>query len=126
VSEQLYRLSSSCRQVRPFSQRAGVKCRGCSRPLQRALVDFAADVSFDRATEKLLEHYGVALSSSTIRVLTQEHGERMLEQQQPQRLTHLGPEVGCEHLLTEMDGSMVPLVESSQKSCDKRKNKSLL
>src|SRR5688572_32817495 len=74
VREQLYRLSSSRRQLRPFSQRAGVHARACSRPLQRALVDFAADVSFQRAGEKLREHYGVELSSSTIRDLTQGHG----------------------------------------------------
>src|ERR1051325_2143636 len=82
VEEQRYRLSASRRQIRPFSQRAGVACRACSPPLQRALVDFAADVSFDRATEKLLEHYGVELSTSTIRRLTQRHGARLLDQQQ--------------------------------------------
>lgn len=125
MSEQLYRLSCSRRQIRPFSQRAGVKCRSCSRPLQRALIDFAADVSFARATEKLVEHYGVELSASTIRQLTHQHGGRMLEQQQ-QLLSELGPEVGCEQLLTETDGSMVPLVVSAEKSSDKRKNKSLL
>jgi hypothetical protein len=93
--------------------------------LQRALVDFASDVSFNRATEKLLEHYGVELSASTIREITQQHGGRMLEQQQ-QLFTELGPEAGFEQLLTQTDGSMVPLVESSQKSADKRKNKSLV
>jgi hypothetical protein len=124
VSEQLYRLTSSRRQLRPFSQRAGVQCRGCSRPLQRAFVDFAADISFARATEKLREHYGVELSTSTIRVISQAHGERLLEQQQ-HLLSELGPEAGCEKLLTETDGSMVPLVENSAKTCDKRKNKRL-
>jgi hypothetical protein len=93
--------------------------------LQRALVDFASDVSFNRATEKLLEHYGIELSASTIREITQQHGGRMLEQQQ-QLFTELGPEAGFEQLLTQTDGSMVPLVESSQKSADKRKNKSLV
>jgi len=101
------------------------QCRGCSRPLQRALADFAADVSFHRATEKLLEHYGVELSASTIREITQRHGKRMLEQQQ-QLITELGPEAGFAQLLTETDGSMVPLVESAQKSTDKRKNKNLV
>jgi hypothetical protein len=125
VNEQLYRLASSRRQIRPFSQRAGVSCRACSRPLQRAVVDFAADVSFQRVTQKLSEHYGVELSASTIRELTHDHGGRMLEQQQ-HLLTELGPEAGCQHLLTEIDGSMVPLVESAEKSRDKRKNKSLL
>lgn len=93
--------------------------------MQRALVDFASDVSFNRATEKLLEHYGIELSASTIREITQQHGGRMLEQQQ-QLFTELGPEAGFEQLLTQTDGSMVPLVESSQKSADKRKNKSLV
>jgi hypothetical protein len=93
--------------------------------LQRALVDFAADVSFNRATEKLLEHYGVELSGSTIREIAQRHGGRLLEQQQ-QLITQLGPEAGLEQLITQTDGSMVPLVEISQKSTDKRKNKSLL
>jgi hypothetical protein len=118
-------MSESHRQVRPFSKRAGVKCRGCSRPLQRALVDFAADVSFTRATEKLVEHYGVELSASTVREITQQHGAHLLEQQQ-QLITQLGPEAGLEQLVTQTDGSMVPLVENSQKSTDKRKNKSLL
>jgi hypothetical protein len=117
-------MSSSRRQIRPFSQRAGVTCRACSRPLQRALVDFASDASFDRSGEKLLEHYGVALSISTIRRITQRHGGRLLTQQQ-QRLTQLGPEAGLPQLLTETDGSMVPLVESSEKAIDRRKGKRL-
>ncbi|HKG23681.1 MAG TPA: ISKra4 family transposase [Blastocatellia bacterium] len=125
VTEQLYRLSHSRRQLRPFSNRAGVKCRGCSRPLQRALVDFASDVSFNRATEKLVEHYGVELSSSTVRQITQHHGASLLEQQQ-QLVDHLGPEAGLEQLMTQTDGSMVPLVENSLEASDKRKNKSLL
>lgn len=93
--------------------------------MQRALVDFASDLSFNRATEKLVEHYGVELSASTIRQITQQHGGRLLEQQQ-QLITQLGPEAGLEQLLTQTDGSMVPLVENSQKASDKRKNKSLV
>src|SRR6185436_7702342 len=93
VYEQLYRLSCSRRQIRPFSTRAGVHCRGGSRPLQRALVDFAADVSFACARQKVVEHYGVELSSSTIREITHWHGARLLEQQ-AQLLAPLGPEAG--------------------------------
>lgn len=101
-----------------------MKCRGCSRPLQRALVDLAADVAFDGASQKLLEHYGVELSASTIRLLTQRHGANLLDQQQP-RHEQLGPEAGLPQLLTETDGSMVPLVESSTDATDKRKAKTL-
>jgi hypothetical protein len=67
----------------------------------------------------------VELSSSTVREITNQHGARLLDQQQ-QLITQLGPEAGLEQLVTQMDGSMVPLVESSRKSADKRKNKSLL
>ena len=118
-------MSHSRRQVRPFSNRALVKCRGCSRPLQRALVDFASDVSFNRAAEKLVEHYGVELSASAIREITNQHGSVLLEQQQ-QLITELGPEAGLPQLITQTDGCMVPLVENSRKGSDKRKNKSLL
>jgi hypothetical protein len=124
VREQLYRLSHSRRQIRPFSQRAGVSCRACSRPLQRALVDFAADVSFERTGEKLLEHYGVELSASTIRRLTQRHGGNLLDQQQ-QLIAQLGPEAGLPQVLAQTDGSMVPLVESAAKAADQRKQKRL-
>lgn len=118
-------MSHSRRQLRPFSNRAGVKCRGCSRPLQRALVDFASDLSFNRAAEKLVEHYGVELPASTIREITNQHGSFLLEQQQ-QLMSDLGPESGLQQLITQIDGSMVPLVENSPKASDKRKEKSLL
>lgn len=125
MREQLYRIAQTRRQIRPFSTRAGVQCRGCSRPLQRVLVDFASDVSFDRAAEKLGEHYGVELSASTVREITFQHAARLLEQQQ-QLLERLGPEAGFQQLVTQTDGSMLPLVESSKEASDKRKNKSLL
>ena len=48
----------------------------------------------------------------------------MLEHQQL-LVSELGPEAGGEQVLTEIDGSMVPLVESPQNTRDKRKNKSL-
>jgi hypothetical protein len=89
------------------------------------VVDFAADVSFTRAAEKVLEHYGVELSASTIRAISQQHGGCLLEQQQ-RLLSKLGPEAGHARLLTQIDGSMVPMVEISPKSKDKRKNKRLL
>jgi len=92
--------------------------------LQRALVDFASDVSFDRTGEKLLEHYGVELSISTIRRITQRHGAQLRDQQQ-QLIAQLGPEAGLPQLVTETDGSMVPLVESSGKATDRRKHKGL-
>src|SRR5207248_4302384 len=57
--------------------------------------------------------------------ITQWHGARLLEQQQ-QLLERLGPETGLPQLVTETDGSMVPLVESSETAGDRRKQKRLL
>lgn len=70
VNERLFRQGTYLQ--RPFSARAGVRCRGVSVPLQRVVTDFAADHPFRQVSEKLQEHYGVTLPSETIRQ-TMEH-----------------------------------------------------
>ena len=55
---------------RPFQELTGLKCRGKSWPLQRALTDFGAEKSFVK------EHYGVELHRSSIREVVLKHGER--------------------------------------------------
>ena len=52
--------------VRPFSENAHVHCRDYSQPLQRRLVDFASDSSFETASQKMAEHYGVAVPESSV------------------------------------------------------------
>ena len=54
--------------MRPFVIEAKVRPLGCSRPLQRVIVDFAADQPFAQARAKLLEHYGFAIGESTIHI----------------------------------------------------------
>ena len=56
--------------MRPFVLGAKVSPLGCSRPLQRAIVDFAADQPFAQARAKLQEHYGFAIGESTIQRIT--------------------------------------------------------
>ena len=56
--------------MRPFVLGAKVSPLGCSRPLQRAIVDFAADPPFAQARDKLKEHYGFAIGESTIQRIT--------------------------------------------------------
>ena len=68
-------------QFRPFSESAGIAPRGCSLILQRIVVDFGADQAFGRVPHKLKEHYGIELPVSTIRQLTEQHGQLMHEQQ---------------------------------------------
>ncbi len=49
-----YRLGSQ--HLRPFANRAKVRHRGCSRPFQRVVTDFGADVAFAQVEDKLVEH----------------------------------------------------------------------
>ena len=63
--------------MRPFVLGAKVSPLGCSRPLQRAIVDFAADQPFAQARAKLEEHYGFAIGESTIQRITFAHAQAM-------------------------------------------------
>ena len=105
-------------QVRPFCQRAEIGPRAYSRLLQRALVDFGADDSFLEATKKVREHYGVEVPLAAARQHTLKHAQAIgaLEHQS-------APAASL--VLTGLDGSMVPLVESGTGE-DHRKGKTLL
>ena len=97
--------------VRPFKESAEVECRGYSCWLQRAMVDFGADDPFAGASQKLKEHYGIEVPISAVRTITEEHGECIrrntpLQIEMPER-------PGVPQLITEMDGSMVPEVETA-------------
>jgi len=110
--------------VRPFVRSAKVKPLGCSRPLQRAITDFAADQPFAQARGKLREHYGFEIGESTIQRITFAHAEAMFEADQ----------ADCEFpesqglskpIIVETDGGMVPIVEPDGCQPDKRKGKKL-
>jgi hypothetical protein len=55
--------------LRPFSSSDQVRCRSYSYHLQRAIVDFGADVSFQEAQKKLLEHYRLEIPISSIQAI---------------------------------------------------------
>jgi len=121
VIEPQYRRGTQ--RVRPFARSARVSARGCSRPLQRVITDFGADLPYARAMDKLVEHYGVVIPQSTMRRLTLVHAQRMHQrcgscpQGLPERLD------GCRTLIAQIDGSMIPTVSASQTALDKRKGK---
>jgi hypothetical protein len=105
-----------------------VECRGCSLALQRAMVDFGADDPFGGAAGKLKEHYGIEIPVSTVRVVTERHGGTILAQQ-----TEIRPwpnHAGVATVITEMDGSMLPVVETAEPTAggvplDRRKTRQL-
>jgi len=121
VEEQLFREGS--RLQRPFSVSAAVRCRGVSGPLQRVVTDFGADHPFRQVSGKLEEHYGITLPHETIRQVTEHHGEQMLNSLELQ--TAWPQRAGKTCVLVEMDGGMVPIVETDPQAADRRKGKTL-
>lgn len=113
------------KRIRPFAQSAQVSHRGCSRPLQRAVTDFGADLPFAQVMDKLVEHYGIVLGESTIRHITEGHAQRIFEAAQhasPSWPTQIGSSTA---VIVEMDGGMVPIVEPDTTRQDQRKGKKL-
>lgn len=97
--------------------------RGCSRPLQRVVTDFGADVAFAQVEDKLVEHYGIVLPESTIRRVTEAHAQRIfaatpVDETWPDK-------AGCRMVVVEMDGGMVPVVEADSTQKDRRRGKKL-
>jgi len=78
------------------------------------MTDFGADEPFAAAAAKLREHYGIEVSVSTVRAITQQHGAAMLANQ-PQGSPWPTPP-GVPRLIAEMDGSMVPQVDTAVSS----------
>jgi hypothetical protein len=105
--------------LRPFCTRADVKPRGTSRRLQRVLVDFGAEESFARAVGRVREHYGVDVALGRLRRHTLAHGAQMSALAMPP------PKAAAAVLVTQMDGSLIPIVASAAHGADRRKGKQL-
>lgn len=107
-------------QVRPFCAQAQISARAYSLPLQRALTDFGADHSFVEASEQMREHYGIELPTSSVRVRTLAHAKGS------GAVAHAAPRRPVPTLVTEMDGTMLPIVKTHTGSgLDGRKGKEL-
>jgi hypothetical protein len=104
------------RTLYPFRSGAGVKPGGYSGPIQRAMTDFGADESFEKAVGKLKEHYGVDVPVSAVREVTLQHGAQMALEEEPSGVAQgaVGasrPMRAVEAVIAEIDGSMIPIVE---------------
>jgi hypothetical protein len=120
VEEEQWRLGRRGRLLRPFCERAGVRPRGRSRRLQRALVDFGAEESFVRAAARVQEHYGLGVSAEAVRQHTLAHGAQISAQ------TVTPPKRAATTLITQLDGSMIPIVVPPATGKDRRRGKQLL
>lgn len=84
------------------------------------VVDFGADASFAAAVEKVREHYGVEVSQSAARSVTEAHGAAMrLEPEVSVRLAR----AGVAELVAEIDGTLLPVVEVGAAQGDKRRQR---
>ena len=110
--------------MRPFVLGAKVSPRGCSRPLQRAIVDFAADDPFAQVALKLREHYGFEIGESTVQRIALGHAKAMFESGRP---SSEFPKVPGRHkqIVAQIDGGMIPVVTPDADRKDKRKGKTL-
>ena len=77
--------------------------------MQRAITDFGADISFARALEKMREHYGIVVSASTVATITTRHAHAMPPDD---TMPTSRPTSRALTLIAEVDGSMIPLVET--------------
>ena len=113
--------------VRPFLRSANVVPRGCSRPLSRVIVDFAADQPFAQVQFKLREHYGFAIGESTIQRITFGHAQAMHAQAEAGLSAQEFPPTEGRHkeIIAQPDGGMVPIMEPDGSQKDKRKGKTL-
>jgi hypothetical protein len=76
------------------------------------MTDFGADEAFAGAAAKVKEHYGIEVPVSAVRGFTEEHGAAMLEQEK--RKCDWPDRAGVPVLISEMDGSMLPVVEPGE------------
>jgi hypothetical protein len=120
VEEEQWRLGRRGALLRPFCERAGVRPRGRSRRLQRALVDFGAEESFARAAVRVREHYGLDVAAEVVRQHTLRHGAQI------SALTVTPPKQAASTLVTQLDGSMIPIVVPPAAGADRRRGKQLL
>jgi hypothetical protein len=110
--------------VRPFVLGAKVSPRGCSRPLQRAIVDFAADAPFARVQLKLREHYGFEIGESTIQRIALGHARAIFEAGRDE--VDFPKEPGRhKQIVAQTDGGMIPVMAPDASQKDKRKGKTL-
>lgn len=86
-------------------------CRSYSFSLQRAIVDFGADVSFQEAQKKLKEHYNLEIPLSSIQAIVENHAKKVFEFIENDKEKLKGG--NAKQLVAEVDGSMVPIVETA-------------
>lgn len=118
IEEQTYLTKEDGKLYRPFQSAAQINCRGYSKRLQRAITDFGVDDPFGRAAEKVKEHYGISIASGAAATITERHARCITEADTtPQARPTNEPLT----LIAEVDGSMIPVVQTGPAEVDGHK-----
>lgn len=104
---------------RPFSEQVGVSNRSYSTPLQRAMTDFGCERSFAKASTAIYEHYGIVVPESSERIITLKHAKAVAIEGPVRTLPRDGPS----SIVSQSDGSFVPIVCFKPGEGDKRKRR---
>ena len=102
--------------LRVFSTQAGIRARGKSQRLQRAMSDFGAEHSFGKSCQRIKEHYGFAINATAVRETTLEHAGRAREpleahyEKNFRELPRKGPAV----IVAQTDGTMICTVAAGR------------
>jgi hypothetical protein len=84
------------------------------------LVDFGAEESFVRAAARVQEHYGLDVAAEQVRQQTLQHGAQI------SALIVTPPKQAATTLITQLDGSMIPIVVPPTVGTDRRRGKQLI
>jgi Uncharacterised protein family (UPF0236) len=80
--------------------------------MQRAMTDFGADESFSEASKKMKEHYGLDVSTTAIQRITERHAELVHSEEELAHQERMAQQKQtADTIVSEMDGSMLPIVE---------------
>jgi len=122
VEEEIFQKGS--RTLRPLCRLLGLRADcAYSKGLQEAVVDFAADRSFEKAAQGLARHHPVRLCAGTIRKITLMHGRRMSQAQEKRDGVGMVAHEGPAHIVAEIDGTMLPMVNFGKGRGDRRKRR---
>jgi hypothetical protein len=90
-------------------------------PLQRLITDFGADIPFAQIPQKMQEHHGISVPVSSAQSITQQHAQNILDGQSLE--TEFREGGNAEVVITQIDGSMIPIVETNADERDRRKTR---
>jgi hypothetical protein len=117
-------LQCGTRTVRPLCEWLQIRpWAAYSQRLQEAVVDFGAEDCFEKASRRLKRHHGIELSAGTVRKITLRHAEAMRVSQRKTGGVGVVAHEGPEHIVAEIDGTMLPVVSFGKGKGDKRKRR---